>query len=156
MPTSVSSSASMTARRSQQGYEKNKKEGPKSAAERLLIWVLFVMFLIGIYEPFRRRTVPLTAKTMVAEEILSLLSPLSRLSGYFPNEFCEKSHDPLCWSVGIKAPEIELLLNVTYGTVTGYTLCIYLQNLFISTGKPISCILRASRIFHAPCSSMGT
>ena len=46
-----------------------------SAVVNRLIRVLFVMFLTGIYEPFRKRKEPLTAKTVAAEGILSLLSP---------------------------------------------------------------------------------
>ena len=36
-----------------------KKEGPKSAVEILLIQVLFVMLLMRIYEPFRKREIQL-------------------------------------------------------------------------------------------------
>jgi len=63
--------------------KKNKKRRTRSAKKKL-IRVHFVMLLIEIYEPFRKRRVLLTDKTVAAAGILSLLSPLSRLSGYPP------------------------------------------------------------------------
>ena len=85
--------------------KRTKKKDPGSAANKL-IRVPFVMLLIEIYEPFRKRRVLLKDKTVAAEGILSLLSLLSRLSGYPPTEFCENLHEPPCRSVSRKTVEI--------------------------------------------------
>ena len=48
------------------------------------------MLLIRFCEPFRKRKVLLTAKTVAAEGILSFVSPLSRLLGYPPYRILRK------------------------------------------------------------------
>ena len=88
MPTSGSYSTSRTVRRSQRCYEKNKKR--TRSAKRKLIRVHFVMLLMRFCEPFRRRKVMQTAKTVAAEGILSFVSLLSRLSGCPPYRILRK------------------------------------------------------------------
>ena len=63
--------------------KRTKKEGPKSAAEILLIWVLFVMLLMRIYEPFRKREIQLWWQNICPrlDFVLSVpIVPTSRVS----------------------------------------------------------------------------